>query len=172
MKYLLIILSIIIFCNCKKAPESIEITAEEVEVPTSRNTLTIDKSIETSSFKINQYFETFIQKNEQQTEKIEIATPQSNDVLMRKADKVKLEVKGFWDKTKGNKNELTLEVFPNHFPQNTGVRPIIEQKLKLNANDNFLNFSYLKHIKLGSGLYYYFLKNGEDVVYVNKFIVK
>lgn len=172
MKYLLIVLSIIIFINCKKTPENIEINADEIEVPTSRNTLIVDKSIKTSPFEINKYFETFIQKNEQQMEKIEIATPQANDVLMRKADKVKLEIQGFWNKRKGNSEELILEVFPNHFAQNGGVRPIVEQKLKLKPNDSFLNFSYLKHIELESGLYYYFLKDGEEIIYVNKFIVK
>jgi hypothetical protein len=172
MKYILIILSIIAFTNCKKAPEAVDMSADEIEVPTSRNTLTVDKAIKTSPFEINQYFETFIAKNETQTEKIEIATPQENAVLMRKADKVKVEIKGFWNTKMGNNKELVLEVFPNHFAQNTGVRPIIEQKLKLNAKDSFLNFSYLKLLKLESGLYYYFLKHNDEVVYVNKFIVK
>ena len=172
MKYLLLILSIITFVNCKKVPESIEVTADEVEVPTSRNTLTVDKAVEISSFEINQYFETFIAKNEQQTEKIEIVTPQKNEVLTRKADKVKIEIKGYWDKSDKKNSTLKLEVFPNRFAQNTGVRPIVEQKLKLTNNNDFMNFSYLKLIKLESGLYYYFLKDGEDIIYVNKFIVK
>lgn len=172
MKYLLIIIPVLIFTNCKETPETVEVTADEIEVPTSRNTLTIDKAIETSSFEINQYFETFIQKNETQNEKIEIATPQENAVLMRKADKVKVEIKGFWNIRNEEKKDLLLEIFPNHFAQNTGVRPIIAQKLKLNPNDSFMNFSYLKLIKLESGLYYYFLKNQDEIIYVNKFIVK
>ncbi len=172
MKYLLLIISVLIFVNCKKNIENTELTVDEVEVPTSRNAIVAEESIETSSFEINQYFETFIAKNEQQTEKIELTTPQHNEVLTRKADKVKVEIKGYWNKNDKQNSNLSLEVFPNQFAQNTGVRPIIEQKLKLNSNNDFMNFSYLKFIKLESGLYYYFLKDGNEVIYVDKFIVK
>lgn len=173
-KYALIIIAILSITACKKdTSKPIIADNTKMEVPT-KDELTTPKVEEVNSnFKVNDYFETFIKANNSGENMVNINKPKMGGELLRKADKVKLEINGYWVNDKANaKDKLTLEVFPNSFKQNDGNRSIIEQKLSLKKENKYLLFGYLKHLSLEDGLYYYFLKNKGIIVYTGKFMVK
>jgi hypothetical protein len=104
---------------------------------------------------------------------VNIDKPKMGSELLRKEDKSKLEINGYWVSDKATaKDKLTLEVHPSSFKENDGNRPIIEQKLSLTKENKYLLFGYLNYVSLEEGLYYYFLKNEGVVVYTGNFMVK
>ncbi|MFK7946613.1 MAG: hypothetical protein AB8G11_03405 [Saprospiraceae bacterium] len=169
---LFLALSILTIVACKKDKKS----ADENQTPIIAVTIDDEQATPrtpdaSANFEINEYFETFIAKNNNNESIVNIDKPKMNGELLRKADKVKVDINGYWVND-ANKSEIILEVYPNAFEVGNSNRPIIEQKLKLKRKNKFLMFSYLKMIALEEGLYYYFLKDNDTLIYVGKFIVK
>lgn len=171
--YLLIAMTIFGVSACKKdKAENNKKEAITIEVPTKEEEKT-PVIIDAPTFQVNDYFETFIKKNNSGADMVNIDKPKIGSELLRKGDKLKLEINGYWVNDKATaKDKLTLEIFPSSFKQNDGNRPIIEQKLSLKKENKYLIFGYLNHISLEEGLYYYFLKNGETIVYTGNFVAK
>ncbi len=142
-----------------------------ISVTTDNEQITPKSPTINTNFEVNDYFETFISKNKTGEAIVNINKPVMNGELLRKADKVKVEINGYWV-SDSPKNEITLEIYPNYFEADSDNRAIIKQKLKLNRQNRFLTFSYLKMIALEEGLYYYFLKDDDHSIYTGKFVVK
>jgi hypothetical protein len=172
--YLLIAVTIFSISACKKDnPESPKKTIT-IEVPPKENNAINTPTTEfIPTFQINEYFEAFIKKNNTTSDMVNIDKPKMGSELLRKGDKLKLEINGYWVNNKATATDkLTLEIFPSSFKQNDGNRPMIEQKLSLKKENKYLIFGYLNHVSLEEGLYYYFLKNGKMIVYTGNFVVK
>lgn len=178
--YLLIAVAIFSVSACKKdkatTQKETEIQKEKItiEVPTKEeNTINTPTTVDFPTFQVNEYFETFIKKNNSGADMVNIDKPKMGGELLRKGEKLKLEINGYWVNNKATaKDKLTVEIYPSSFKQNDGNRPIIEQKLSLKKENKYLIFGYLSHVSLEEGLYYYFLKNGETIVYTGNFVVK
>lgn len=172
--YLLIAVAIFSVSACKKDKAKTSEEKVTIEVPTKEeNTINTPTTVDVPTFQVNDYFETFIKKNNSGADMVSIDKPKMGGELLRKGEKLKLEINGYWVNDKATaKDKLTLEIYPSTFKQNDGNRPIIEQKLSLKKENKYLIFGYLNHVSLEEGLYYYFLKNGETIVYTGNFIVK
>lgn len=178
--FLIILIATLTMVACRKdKSESNEQDIVDIEVPTTEKQKSRSIAPEianlSANFEVNEYFETFITQNKANNVEdiININKPKMGGELLRKADKVKLEISGYWANPSRKRNKkITLEVYPNTFKEGIDNRAIIEQKLKLTKDKRFLIFGYLKNVTLNEGLYYYFLKNGETVLYTGKFQVK
>jgi hypothetical protein len=170
--FLLSCLLLTVTLACQRSepqPETVTPPAPTIEVPTSRG-IAPNAPPARDPFAVNEYFETFIAKNPTQTVIVELQTPAANAVLMRKGEKVKVEIRG--NCLNAAEVMLNLEIFPAIFDRSSGIRPIVEQKLNLASSPRGQYFSYLQYVNLPKGLYYYFLKMDEQPIYVNKFLVQ
>lgn len=173
-RFTILILAIVllIFSACRKDKKSEdEQQNHRISITTDNKPQTPEAPAESANFEINEYFETFIAKNGNNEFIVNIEKPKMNSQLLRKAEKVKLEINGYWVND-SKKSMVTLEVYPNSFSANNDNRAIIKQKLKLTRENRFLIFNYLNMLTLEEGLYYYFLKDGKDAIYTGKFMVK
>ncbi len=159
--------------NDKVKPENQSVTTIDVSTIDQNNTTDDAITDENSKFEINEYFESFIAKNGSNTTMVNIEKPKMGSELLRKGDKLKLEINGYWINEQDSKiKSITFELYPNAFKKGIDSRPIVEQKLKLKQENRFLIFGYLNHITLEEGLYYYFLIHDKTVIYTGKFLVK
>jgi hypothetical protein len=172
--YLLIAVTIFNIAACKKDKAETSEDRVTIEVPTKEDgTTNTSESDAVPIFQVNEYFETFILLNNSSSDMVNVDKPKMGGELLRKGDKLKLEINGYWVSEKASeKNKLTLEIYPSAFKQNDGNRPIIEQKLSLKKENKYFIFGYLNHVSLEEGLYYYFLKRDEVIVYTGNFMVK
>lgn len=169
---LILTFAVLILTACKKDKKSEdENQTPTIAITTENERVSPQVPTASANFEINDYFETFIAKNNNNESIVNIDKPKMNGELLRKAEKVKLEINGYWV-SDNKKSEITLAVYPNSFEAGNGNRSIIEQKLKLTRENKFLIFSYLNMIQLEEGLYYYFLKDGNNPIYTGKFVVK
>lgn len=156
---------------CKKGDKTKnENDKQTITVTTDENTQP-EPSTASGNFEANDYFESFIAKNTDSESIVNLNKPKMNGELLRKENKLQLEVNGYWIND-SKKSSITLEVYPNSFEEGNDNRPIIEQKLKLTRENKFLLFSYLNTIALDEGLYYFFLKDNSNPIYTGKFLVK
>ena len=120
-----------------------------------------------NSYIVNDYFENSILKNDSTV--VSLEKPKLNENLIRVTNKVKLEVIGHLN-TSSKSSVIKLEIYPNtSTPLNS--KPIVNQKLNLIPNNNHYRFTYFNRVSLEKGLYYFFLKGKNEVIYTGKFQV-
>ena len=163
IKFILLSLALS-FANCTKQSEE---QSSHSSGSKEKEILNEQSKIANNSFIVNEYFENSILKNDSAV--VSLKKPELNDNLIRVANKVKLEVIGHLN-TSPKSNVIRLEIYPNSStPLNS--KPIINQKLNLIPNNSHYAFTYFNRVSLEKGLYYFFLKGENEVIYTGKFQV-